>query len=145
MNQKSIWTAIILIFSLLAVSCTGSDDDSLLTTTDITQIITQADGWKVTWFWDKDKDETSDFEGYEFYFLESGTFEAVHSGNTVSGTWQVESSSDGSRRLVLNTSSDIKPLSEMNDDWIILKMTDSKIELKDDNDEHLEELHFEKI
>jgi hypothetical protein len=35
-----------------------------------------------------------------------------------------------------------KPLEELNDHWLILEMTGSSIKLKDDNDEHLEELHF---
>ncbi len=145
MKQTTIWIACILFYCMLAISCTNSDDDVLLTNTDITQIIIQEDGWKVSWYWDKDKDETSDFSGYVFFFRNSGAFDAVRNGNTTSGTWQVASSSDGSQRLVLTSGSATKPLKDVDDDWIILNMMDDKIELKDDNDEHLEELFFERI
>ncbi|HFA48184.1 MAG TPA: hypothetical protein ENJ95_04110 [Bacteroidetes bacterium] len=145
MKQTTILTACILFFSMLAVSCHNSDDDVLLTNTDITQIITQDNGWKVSYYWDKDKDETNDFSGYVFYFRSTGTFEATHNGTTTSGTWQVRNSSDSSQRLVLSSGTTAKPLKDVDDDWIILEMNDNSIKLKDDNTEHLEELYFERI
>ena len=146
MKQTINWMACILLFNILAYSCTtSSDDDQLLTSNDITQTITQTDGWKVSWYWDKDKDETSDFSGYIFYFKNTGVFEALKNGSTISGTWQIKDDSHGTKRLVINPGNEEKPLSELEDDWVILEMMDNKIELKDDNDEHLEELYFEKI
>ncbi len=99
-------------------------------------------GWRVVWYWDKDKDETSDFAQYTFYFKSNAVFEAVSNSNTVTGTWR-ETSDDGSQRLVLSIST-VKPLSDLNDDWIIVTSSDQSIKLKDDNTTHLEELHFER-
>lgn len=99
--------------------------------------------WHVSWFWDQDKDETSDFAGYDFYFKPNQVFETVRNGTATSGTWKV-TSDDGSQRLVLFISAN-KPLSELNDDWIIVESTENTIKLKDDNDEHLEELTFSKV
>jgi hypothetical protein len=106
-------------------------------------VLAQGGTWKVTWYWDKDKDETNDFSGYTFNFQPSGAFESVKNSSTTTGTWNT-GSDDGSQRLVISSGSATKPLSDLDDDWIIVSMTDTKIELKDDNDEHLEELHFEK-
>lgn len=126
------------------MSCNNSDDD-LNPSGNNPPTLTQGGSWKVTWYWDKDKDEISDFSGYVFNFQSSGAFEATRNGVTTTGTWQITNSSDSSQRLVINSGSTAKPLSDLDDDWIIVNMTDSKIELKDDNDEHLEELHFEKF
>ena len=145
MKQTSIWTACIFLCSLFAFSCTNSNDTLPSPTTDTTQIITQQGGWKVTWYWDKDKDETTDFSGYVFHFRDTGTFDAVRNGSTTSGTWEIRTSSDSSQRLVIVSGSAAKPLSNLDDDWLILNITDNKIELKDDNPDHLEELTFEPI
>lgn len=98
--------------------------------------------WRITWFWDKDKDETSDFASYMFYFLDGGVFRAVNNNNTVNGTWSIITD-DGKKRLVLAISP-TKPLSELNDDWVIIDFTADLIRLRDDNKEHLEELVFER-
>ncbi|MCB0518218.1 MAG: hypothetical protein H6577_02090 [Lewinellaceae bacterium] len=143
MKQTSFWTACIFVFSLVAVSCNNSDD-SPDPSNNNSQVLTQGGTWKVTYYFDKDKVETSDFSGYTFNFQSSGAFESTRNGTTTTGSWQT-TSDDGSQRLVISTSSSSKPLSNLDDNWIIVTMTDSKIELKDDNTEHLEELHFEKL
>lgn len=127
-----LWVLSLLLFS----ACTND------TVSPLDPGLPDNDAWQVTWFWDQDKDETSDFDGYDFYFRANQVFEAVRSGSTTSGTWQV-TSDDGSQRLVLFISAD-KPLSELNDDWIILESSENTIKLKDDNDVHLEELTFSK-
>lgn len=142
--KKFMFVALSMLL-LVGIGCGNSDDD-LSTDNSITQSLTNPSGWKVTWYWDKDKDkdETNDFSGYVFQFLDNGSFEANRNGSTVTGTWQV-TSNDGSQRLVINSGSTTKPLSNLDDDWIITEKTDSRIKLKDDNSEHLEELFFEAL
>lgn len=138
--MKSIFSVIavacIAIFS--AVSCTT---DPVSPNQSLTNPPTDS-SWRVTWFWDKDKDETSDFTSYTFHFRANGVFEAVSNSGTVTGTWST-TSDDGTQRLVLFISP-TKPLSEMNDDWVITEFNDQSIKLKDDNTEHVEELFFER-
>ena len=119
-------------------SCDKSDDDFSNQDT----AITLSNGeWKVSWFWDKDKDETSDFLSYTFRFFDSGKMEAFRNGKvTYTGSWT--RSSSGSKMIIDMGS--IHPLEELNDDWIIKVLENNVIELQDDNDEHLEELHFSK-
>jgi hypothetical protein len=140
--KKFMFVALSMLL-LVGIGCGNSDDD-LSTDNSITQSLTNPSGWKVTWYWDKDKDETNDFSGYVFQFLDNGSFVATRNGSTVTGTWQV-TSNDGSQRLVINSGSTTKPLSDLDDDWIITEKTDSRIKLKDDNSEHLEELFFEAL
>lgn len=139
-NRHSIvWTflfAITLIFS----SCTNNSDDNLPGgSTD--DILAQSENWKVSYYWDKDKDETSDFAGYTFSFKSGGVFQATFAGSTTTGTWQVN---DSSNKLIINIAG-TKPLDDLNDDWLILEKSNSSIKLKDDNNTQLEELHFQAL
>ena len=98
--------------------------------------------WLVTWFWDQDKDETSDLAPYTFYFKDGNILEAERNGSITTGSWSI-TSDDGSSRLVISLSPD-KPLSELNDDWVIIESSDQMLKLQDDNTQHLEELIFER-
>lgn len=97
--------------------------------------------WKVTYYWDKDKDETNDFSGYTFDFQSDGTLVGKIGGTTYQGTW---SENNSSNKLIL-TITGTKALDDMTDDWLIQEKTSSSIKLKDDNTEHLEELYFERL
>ena len=127
----------IALFSLLVpASCTKSDDDN--PSTNNPQVNNGL--WKVTYYWDKDKDETSDFNGYTFDLKSDGTLVAnLPGGGTVNGTWNQTST-----KLIF-TIGGTYALDEMNDDWLIVSISDTEIRLKDDNDEHLEELRLKKV
>lgn len=140
-----ITAAFLLILSLASCQNANNDDNSITPNNPANPtVITQGGGnWKVTYYFDKDKVETSDFASYTFKFNADGSFESSGS-SSATGTWKV-TDDDGSQRLVLSSGSGAKPLSDLDDDWILVSMSGSKIELKDDNTEHLEELRFEKI
>ena len=140
-----ITACFLLIFSLAACHNSSDDDNSVTpnNTSNPTVITQGGSDWKVTYYFDKDKVETNDFASYAFKFNADGSFESL-GGSTIMGTWKV-TDDDGSQRMVINSGSAAKPLSNLDDDWIIVSMSGSKIELKDDNNDHLEELHFEKI
>ncbi len=123
---------------ILASACTNSTDDNL-PSNDVTNIVSNGN-WVVSYFWDKTKDETHKFNGYTFVFDDNGVFRALRQGATTTGTWSVNSSQTKFILFLSNTD----PLQEINDDWIIVERTANLIRLKDDNDEHLEELHFRK-
>lgn len=126
------------LLSLMAFNaCTNSNDDNLPNSNVTNQLTTSGD-WKVSYYWDKDKDETNDFSGYSFLFKDNGVLEALKNGVTTNGTWQINSSSN---KLIIFMGT-ARPLENLNDDWIIVEKTDSVIKLRDDNDTHLEELHF---
>jgi len=99
--------------------------------------------WKVSYFWDKDKEETSDFQGYTFVFQSDGKLQAQKGDQVVNGTWRTIQD-DGRQKFVMDMGL-IKPLEELTDDWLILEKSAGILKLKDDNDEHLEELHFSKL
>jgi len=121
------------------VSCTQDDDLSI---NDLSQIVAQGGDWQVTYFFDKDKEETHKFENYTFRFEDDGTMKAFLSGALMStGTWSVRASSN---KFVIEVEG-TDALNELTDDWLIIEKTDRKIILRDDNDEHLEEIHLERV
>ena len=125
-----------IFICLTCLSCTKSNDDN--SGTNDPQVT--AGKWKVSWFWDKDKEETSDFNGYSFEFKSDGTLVAsLPDNSTKSGTWSVSST-----KFII-TIGGTYALDEMTDDWLLLEKSDNLIRLKDDNATHLEELHLEKI
>ncbi|HMQ47110.1 MAG TPA: hypothetical protein PKA00_20260 [Saprospiraceae bacterium] len=142
--MKQVFFFGVFLLGLSLSSCTNiSDDDSSssnISPDATSETLVQVGEWRVSYFYDKDKDETSDFNSYTFRFNDDGTMEAVQGTSTVTGTWK-EINDDGFRKLVIAIGV-TKPLSELNDDWIIEERTDVVIKLRDDNDEHLEALHF---
>ncbi len=138
MKKASLLFSTLALLTLMALNaCTNSNDDNLPNSNVTNQLTTSGD-WKVSYYWDKDKDETNDFSGYSFLFKDNGVLEALKNGVVSTGTWQVNSSSN---KLIIFMGA-TNPLENLNDDWIIVEKTNSVIKLKDDNTTHLEELHF---
>lgn len=129
------------LFTLLALNaCSNSNYDNL-PNTDVTGQLTNSGDWKVSYYWDKDKEETNNFSGYSFLFKDNGVLEALKNGATTTGTWQLNSSSN---KLIIQIGT-AKPLDDLSDDWLIIEKSNTVIKLKDDNDTQLEELHFSVI
>lgn len=96
--------------------------------------------WTISYYWDKDHDETGDFSGYEFTFA-NGTVTAVKGSTTVSGTYS-DGSDDSTPKLVLNFTP-VPPFDELNDDWHVTEKTNTLIKLEDQSGSGgTELLHF---
>lgn len=91
--------------------------------------------WRITYYFDTDTDETSDFTGYNFTFADSDVLTTTNGANTYTGAWSVTDSNSNDDTLddldfnILFTT----PLlfEELSDDWAIIELTDTKIELID--------------
>jgi hypothetical protein len=142
----------ILIISLLTsmvwmAAC--SSDSTDFTATEVESTVTTGT-WKITYFYDTDKEETNHFAGYTFTFGEDGVLTAVNGGSTITGTWSVgEDSNDDSPSgpefdIFFATPDDFEDLS---DDWDILERTDTKLRLEDVSGGNggTDQLTFEKI
>ena len=124
----------ILLFAVLIMSLNACTKDPINTTEVLNNV---ANGtWKVTKFIDSGKNETSDFQGFTFTFTDNGGVTATSSNGTVyNGNWTSEDHSsddhpkgDSSKFILFISGPNF--LTEINEDWDILSMTDKKIELK---------------
>jgi len=130
---------IVFIYTALAMSCDKDDDDNQQQESDLSQIenTAQNGNWRVTYFYDSDKVETDHFNGYVFSFNANGSLVAVNGSTTITGTWSVTDSnssdddggsSDTDFNIFFASPPDFEDLS---DDWDIVSVTNSKIELTD--------------
>ncbi len=96
--------------------------------------------WTISSHIDEGVDETAEFTGYQFTFETSGAVTALNNGNSTSGTW---SSQNNATELLLNFGS-IVPLNDLNEDWDVVSISNTQIELQDldDNGTVIETLVF---
>ncbi|WP_246282483.1 hypothetical protein [Flavobacterium agri] len=95
--------------------------------------------WKVTYYFDTDSEETTQFASYTFTFGDNNQLVATDGSNSVQGTWSVTNSS-GSSRHGDDDSSDVDfniffsspgNFADLSDDWDIVLYTANRIELID--------------
>jgi len=131
--KKILFLIVVSIF----ISCTEDDNPS----NDINQTISQLNqtvssgNWIISYFFDSDSDETSNFSGFEFSFNNEGSLIAQNGNLIYSGTWSIidsnsndDSNDDVDFNIVFTTPAEFMDLS---DDWDVINITDSKIELID--------------
>ena len=134
MKNISFYSILACIFIINTASTCSSDDSNSSSTTDPTPIInTVTQGtWRVTYYFDTDTDDTSDFAGYNFTFGSSNVLTATNGTNTYTGSWSVTSDNSPSSDLNFNILF-VSPVNfeDLSDDWDIVSRTSTKIELID--------------
>jgi hypothetical protein len=133
---------------ILFVSC--SKTESTDTASDLTssnKMVSTGD-WTVTQYLDSGKDETSDYSGFRFQFNQDGTFIAISTAVSFSGTWSLSQGSssgsspdDDSNRLNI-TITGSKLMDDVSKKWLVVKITENEIWLSDDNVTSNEHLRF---
>ncbi len=122
---------LLFLFGILVVAC--NNDDASPTNQSKVENIAKAGTWKITYFYDTDKEETANFTGYNFTFGSSLT--ATNGVNTYTGTWSItdsNSNDDTMDDLHFNIAFTAPPdFEDLSDDWDIIEVTDTKIKLID--------------
>jgi len=118
----------LFIFSSLFFSCKKDDNNSTISTTNVTSTVSSGN-WRVTYYWDTDHDETNNFTGYNFVFNSNGTITATKAATIISGSWST-ANDDSKVKFVLSFSTPAAFL-EISDDWHTIERTDTKIKLQD--------------
>lgn len=126
-------TGILLL--LVIFSCSDDDKDEPNDIKDEIESEVQKGTWRISKFIDSGDDETSDFNGYDFIFRDSGVLNANNGTNNYDGTWSItDSSSDDDSlddlhfNINFNLTNDFE---DLNDDWDIISRSSTKIELID--------------
>ena len=131
---------LLLTISLMSMQCSSDDENSPNdNSAEIQNVVNsvQTGNWVITYFFDTDSDETSNYTGYEFTFGTNGVLTASNGTNTYTGTWSV---SDGNSNDDSSSDDDIDfnilfvsppNFEELSDDWDIVSYTSTKIQLTD--------------
>ena len=87
------------------------------------------------------EDKTADFDGYNFQFTKEGKIIATKGSTSEEGIYTEKPSHEGeAAKLVINFSS--QALSPLSKSWAIVTITDTEIDLRDDDAGSNEVLHF---
>ena len=82
--------------------------------------------WIVSTYLEDGNDQTNDYAGFTIIFEADGSVTATN-GSITNGTWSAQ---NGDNKLVLDFGLTI-PLDEFNDDWDVITISDTQIELRD--------------
>ncbi len=102
-------------------------DDSSIPNPGFVSVLTSGT-WRVTYFYEDDDDETTDYLGYNFTFNPNFSILVEKNSVTSSGTWS-NYMDDGDNKLDLLFSD--SNLDELEDDWKIVEYTTTEIRLRD--------------
>lgn len=115
------------IAAMAAISSCSKNDDNSITAGSVSSTVSSGT-WRVTYYWDTDHEETSNFSGYAFTFAGGNVLTAVNGGSTVTGTWQTGTDNSTVKLII----SFVTPanFAEISEDWHVLERTDTKIRLQ---------------
>ncbi|RUA12149.1 MAG: hypothetical protein DSY83_15270, partial [Flavobacteriia bacterium] len=127
--------------TLLRVCNDNADDGDVVEIRDIAM-----DGpWNIALYKEAEVDLTTSFAGMEFNFSTMNQIEvSVNQDLIATGLWRVLRDTEEGLKCYLNFDTD-GDLLELTDDWKVVSITSTRIELKDDSEEgNLKTLVFEK-
>ena len=142
MKKRNQWIVASLMLSATFISCENEDNETPgISPVNVTELksIAESGAWVITHFFDTDKEETADYDGYTFTFGANGTLTATNGTTDVSGTWSITDSDDDSSdddgssddvdfNIMFASPADFE---ELSDDWYVVSYSNSRIELVD--------------
>jgi hypothetical protein len=133
--MKSKLLMLIVGIGLLLGSCGKKEEEDIIVEdnpNDVSgsSVTTTISGgnWKVTYFWDTDHDETSDFAGYKFTFAGGGKLNAIKGQDSESGTWGI--GTDNSKTKLIISFPAGGNLDDLNEDWEVVERTKARVKLQ---------------
>ena len=125
----------LIICCVAFVQCKSDDDThNDPSQADAVSDLAKEGTWNVSYYFDTDQDETSAFAGFSFNFQDGGVVAASNDLLSVTGTWSVSESSDGTIDFTMNFPPDSTgSFSELSDDWDVVSSTSSQLELSDES------------
>lgn len=148
MNFKNIFRFVLLIAVVASIFVSCSKDEDKDTVKEVTDTV--KDGtWRVSYFYNSGKNETVNFEGYNFIFGDSNIMNANKEANSYTGQWFVSKSTSDNDLFSTIFKISIGPndiFQDLNGDWKVIENTGSSITLKDDShgETAIDYLTFEK-
>lgn len=127
--MKKIFALATVFIALGLTSCKKDEPStSNINTSNVTTTVS-AGTWRVTYYWDTNRDETANFNGFNFTFGASNLVSASNSLLTINGTWSI-ANDDSKIKLILAFTTNANFI-EISDDWHVIERTDTKIRLQD--------------
>lgn len=134
---KSLMKIGLLLFAVILMLSCSSDSNSTSNQNTISGVVNNSTtgSWRITYFYDTDHEETSNYTGYNFTFGSGNVITAVNGTNTYTGTWSVTDSNSNDDNIndlhyiILFTTPTF--MEDLSDDWEIISYSSTEIKLTD--------------
>lgn len=124
--RKVLFLAILAVSIFTQWGCEKSKDD--LSPSNVSSTILNG-SWRVAYFYEDNRDETSDYASDRFVFTNPGNITVTSGSNTYSGVWATYID-DGKTKLNLDFLAPARLL-ELTEDWEVTEINENRILLKD--------------
>jgi len=148
MKFRNTLRFVLLAVAVITAFASCNSDDYKTGADDVSDTV--KDGtWKVSYFYDSGKEETSNYEGYNFTFGNNTVLTALKGTDSYAGVWSVaKSTSDSDLHSTIFKIAFGSPdvLINLTGDWKVVENTGTSLKLKDDSkgDTVVDYLNFEK-
>ncbi len=127
--MKNIILSSLALMLLTLTACDKNDDNNTNSITpELVKTTLQQGTWKVTYYFDTDHEETSNFTGYQFAFSDNGRVSAYNDVLTIPGTWSTMTE-DGQTKVQITFNSPAE-FEELTEDWQVLERSDTRVKLQ---------------
>ena len=129
--MKKIQLYTLSLLASLLFACSPKSTVQQVLTPDMVISTLNSSTWKITWYVDSGKDETSDYEGALITFNTGGNLLGSQGLLSYPGTWASEYD-DNVVKLDMDFGG-VNPFSKLNDDWRVLSRTENEIKLSSES------------
>ncbi len=139
--KKLLWSIFILITLLVLFGITSCIDggDQERPGIKIDSELVVAKIWSISFFEDNGVDQTSAFADVYLEFQPNFRLAVINGCESYEGEWILSSDST---LLVIRMPGAIAPLDQLNDEWVITRLTDTELRIIEQDDKGDEEFHF---
>ena len=143
MMRRLLWSIFVLVSLLIFIGLTscidGGDQERPGMAIDTELLVSKI--WSVTFFGDNGQDETSQFSDVYLQFLPNLRLAIIQGCETWEGEWII--SPDSTLLVIRMPDNTPPPLDQLEDEWIITKLTDNNLIIIEQDDKGDEEFHMQ--
>ncbi|MCP9750243.1 lipocalin family protein [Ferruginibacter sp. HRS2-29] len=127
--MKNFLFAAMAVMLFAATGCDKDDDNpsNVISAENVKNTLITGT-WRVSYYYDTDHEETSNFTGYNFTFQANGIVSAANDILSHTGTWSAVNDSNRSK-LVLDFATPAE-FEEISEDWEVVEISATKVQLK---------------
>ncbi len=136
---EALFTFIILLIFCGLAACFQTGDEERPGMSVNSELI-NSKVWKITSFEDDGQDRSTLFKNVYLEFRPNFVFKITKECAVIEGEWILAS---GNTLLVIRVPDSQEPMSQLEDEWIITKLTDTEMHIIEQDDKGDEEFHFQ--
>jgi hypothetical protein len=126
MNMKTKLLGLLMLSLTILTAC-DKNDDNTSSTMDVRTVATSGN-WRVTYFMEENREQTSIFSGYSFTFAANNSLTAIKGTSSIAGSWATDTDDSKSKLVIVFAGP--SGFDELTEDWLVIESTSSRIKLQ---------------